>query len=43
MKTDSTLSRRRLLASVPAVAAAGVPAAATALGGLATGATADPI
>jgi hypothetical protein len=35
--------RRRLLASVPAVAAAGVPAAATALGGLSTGATADPI
>ncbi len=43
MKTDTTMSRRRLLASVPAVAAAGVPAAATALGGLSTGATADPI
>ena len=43
MKTDSRLSRRRLLASVPAVAAAGVPAAATALGGLATGAADDPI
>jgi hypothetical protein len=43
MKIETTLSRRRLLASVPAVAAAGVPAAAAALGGLATGTTADPI
>jgi hypothetical protein len=34
MKTDQTLSRRRLLARIPAVAAAAVPAAATALGGL---------
>jgi hypothetical protein len=42
MKIDSTLSRRRLLASVPAVAAAGVPVAATAFGGLAMGATANP-
>jgi hypothetical protein len=37
MKTDTTLSRRRLLADVPAVAAVGVPSVATALGGLATG------
>jgi hypothetical protein len=36
MSTD-TLSRRHLLASVPAVAAAAVPAAATALGGLPAG------
>jgi hypothetical protein len=43
MKTDTNLSRRRLLASVPAVAAAGVPSVATALGGLAAGATIDPI
>jgi hypothetical protein len=41
MKTDSTLSRRRLLAAVPAVAAAGVPSVAIALGGLAAGD--DPI
>jgi hypothetical protein len=41
MKTHSTLSRRRLLAGVPAVAAVGVPSVATALGGLATGD--DPI
>ncbi len=41
MKTDTNLSRRRLLAGVPAVAAAGVPSVATALGGLATGD--DPI
>jgi hypothetical protein len=39
MKTN--LSRRRLLASMPAVAAAGVPSVATALGGLA--ADSDPI
>jgi hypothetical protein len=38
---SNTLSRRRLLASVPAVAAGAVPAAATALGGLAT--NADPV
>jgi hypothetical protein len=37
MKTDTNLSRRRLLAGVPAVAAAGVPSVATALGGLAGG------
>jgi hypothetical protein len=37
MKTDTTLSRRRLLAGVPAVAAVGVPSVATALGGLAAG------
>ncbi len=37
MKTETTLSRRRLLASVPAVAAAGLPSIATALGGLPTG------
>jgi len=36
MKTDTPLSRRRLLARIPAVAAAAVPAAATALPGLAT-------
>jgi hypothetical protein len=36
MKTDSTLSRRRLLARIPAVAAAAVPATAVALPGLAT-------
>jgi hypothetical protein len=41
MKTDPTLSRRRLLAGVPAVAAAGVPSVATALGGLAAGP--DPV
>jgi len=41
MKIETTLSRRRLLASVPAVAAAGVPSVATALGGLA--ADPDPI
>jgi hypothetical protein len=41
MKTDTTLSRRRLLAGVPAVAAAGVPSVASALGGLAEGD--DPI
>jgi hypothetical protein len=41
MKTDTTLSRRRLLAGVPAVAAIGVPSVATAPGGLATGD--DPI
>jgi hypothetical protein len=41
MKTDSTLSRRRLLAGVPAVAAVGVPSVATALSGLA--AEPDPI
>jgi hypothetical protein len=33
----TNLSRRRLLAGVPAVAAVGVPSVATALGGLATG------
>jgi hypothetical protein len=43
MKTDTTLSRRRLLAGVPAVAAVGVPSVATALGGLSAGATIDPI
>jgi hypothetical protein len=37
MKTDTTLSRRRLLVGVPAVAAAGVPSVATALGGLVIG------
>jgi hypothetical protein len=36
MKTDTKLSRRRLLARIPAVAAAAVPAAAVALPGLAT-------
>jgi hypothetical protein len=36
MKTDFPFSRRRLLASVPAVAAAAVPATAVALPGLAT-------
>jgi hypothetical protein len=41
MKTDATLSRRRLLASVPAMAAAAMPGAATALGGLHT--SYDPI
>jgi hypothetical protein len=43
MKTDTTLSRRRLLAGVPAVAAAGVPSVATALGGFATGGDAELI
>ncbi len=42
MKTDTNLSRRRLLAGVPAVAAVGVPSVATALGGLRTGGD-DPI
>jgi hypothetical protein len=41
MKNDSTLSRRHLLAGVPAVAAVGVPSVATPLGGLAEGS--DPI
>ncbi len=41
MKADTNLSRRRLLAGVPAVAAAGVPSVATALGGFAKGD--DPI
>jgi len=41
MNTDHTLSRRRLLASVPVVAAAGAPSVATALSGLAEGA--EPI
>jgi hypothetical protein len=41
MKIETTLSRRRLLASVPAVAAAVVPTLATALGGLAAGS--DPV
>jgi hypothetical protein len=41
MKTDTNLSRRRLLAGVPAVAAVGVPSVASALGGLAEGS--DPI
>jgi hypothetical protein len=41
MKTDTTLSRRRLLAGVPAVAAAGVPSVANALGGLAMGGDAE--
>jgi hypothetical protein len=41
MKIENTISRRKLLASAPAVAAAGVPSIATALGGLATGD--DPI
>src|SRR5258706_11007007 len=41
MRSDSNLSRRRLLAGVPAVAAVGVPSVATALGGLAAGS--DPI
>jgi hypothetical protein len=34
MKTDSRLSRRRLLASMPAVAVTGIPATATALSSL---------
>ncbi len=37
MKTDTNLSRRRLLASMPAAAAAMAPAAASALTGLPTG------
>jgi hypothetical protein len=41
MKTDINLTRRRLLARIPAVAAVGVPSVATALGGLPTGD--DPI
>jgi hypothetical protein len=40
MKTDSNLSRRKLLASMPAAAAAMAPAAAIALGGLPTD---DPV
>jgi hypothetical protein len=36
MTENTTVTRRRLLASVPAAAAAGVPSVATALGGLAT-------
>jgi len=37
MKTDTTLSRRRLLASIPALAATTAPVAATALSGLPMG------
>jgi hypothetical protein len=41
MKIETTLSRRRLLAGVPAVAAAGIPSVATALGGLPIGSDAE--
>jgi len=43
MNTDTTLTRRRLLASVPAVAAIAAPATATALGGLPAVVGDDPI
>lgn len=42
MKTDTTLSRRRLLASVPAVAAIAAPATAAALSGLPASAATSP-
>jgi hypothetical protein len=42
MKTNTTLSRRRRLVSVPAAAAAMTPAAATALGGAPASATGLP-
>ena len=41
MKTDSTLSRRRLLASIPTIAAIAAPAAANALSDIPTGS--DPV
>jgi hypothetical protein len=41
MKTDTNLSRRKLLATMPAVAAAMAPVAATALSGLPTGGDAE--
>jgi hypothetical protein len=43
MKDDSTMSRRGLLAGVPAMAVAVAPAAALALSGLPADATADPV
>jgi hypothetical protein len=43
MKSNTTLSRRSLLASVPVVAALALPTAATALSSDATGAEDDPI